>query len=244
MSQSTRSGPPRVQRALLLAAGVGSRLAPLTKTTPKCLVDINGKPLLDYWLDLLFAGGIARVLINVHWLSDQVVDHISKSPWRDRIDIVHEDELLGTGGTIAANRSWLGDEPCVVAHADNLTRFDLARFIAAHELRPPQCAMTMLAFHTDVPQSCGILELDDANVVQAFHEKVSNPPGTLANAAVYILEPEVADYAAGLGRAFVDLSTEVIPEFVGRIYAVEATDYHRDIGTPESLEKARREFLA
>ncbi|MGJ4945734.1 nucleotidyltransferase family protein [Bradyrhizobium sp. HKCCYLS1011] len=229
-------------RALLLAAGIGSRLRPLTNTTPKCLVTVHDRPLLDYWLDLVFEGGIERALLNTHWLADQVRAHVAQSPWRSRIDLVHEDELLGTGGTVLANREWFGGRPFLVAHADNLTDFDVAGLIAAHDKRPAGCIMSMLAFRTDDPNSCGILELDRQNRVIAFHEKVPNPPGNLANGAVYIFEPEVIDDIAALGKAVVDLSTEIIPNYLGRILCVETAGYHRDIGNPESLRRAHLEF--
>jgi mannose-1-phosphate guanylyltransferase len=229
-------------RALLLAAGIGSRLRPLTNTTPKCLVTVHDRPLLDYWLDLVFAGGIERALLNTHWLADQVRAHVETSPWRSRIDLVHEDELLGTGGTVLANRDWFGGQAFLVAHADNLTDFDVAGLIAAHNSRPAGCIMTMLAFRTDDPRSCGILELDQQNRVLAFHEKVENPPGNLANGAVYIFEPDVIDDIARLGRTVVDLSTEIIPNYLGRILCVETSGYHRDIGNPESLRRAHLEF--
>lgn len=229
-------------RALLLAAGLGTRLRPLTLTVPKCLVEIEGKPLLDYWLESLFAAGIERVLINTHWLAEVVREHVARSPYRDRVDLVHEAELLGTGGTILANRAWLGREAFLVAHADNLTTFDVPGLIAAHRERPAGCVMTMLAFHTDAPKTCGILELDENGVVAGFHEKVENPPGNLANAAVYICGPEIVDFIAGRGTDLVDLSTEVIPTFVGRINAVVTDGYHRDIGSMEALERARADF--
>ena len=229
-------------RALLLAAGIGSRLRPLTNTTPKCLVRVHDRPLLDYWLDLVFEGGIERALLNTHWLADQVRAHVAQSPWRSRIDLVHEAELLGTGGTVLANREWFGGRPFLVAHADNLTDFDVAGLIAAHDKRPAGCIMSMLAFRTDDPGSCGILELDRENRVIAFHEKVPNPPGNLANGAVYIFEPEVIDDISALGKAVVDLSTEIIPNYLGRILCVETAGYHRDIGNPESLRRAHLEF--
>jgi mannose-1-phosphate guanylyltransferase len=229
-------------RALLLAAGIGSRLRPLTNTTPKCLVRVHDRPLLDYWLDLVFDGGIDRALLNTYWLADQVRAHVEHSRWRSRIDIVHEQELLGTGGTVLANQKWFGEQPFLVAHADNLTDFDVAGLIAAHTSRPSGCIMTMLAFRTDDPRSCGILELDRQNRVLAFHEKVENPPGNLANGAVYIFEPEVIDDIAQLGRSVVDLSTEIIPNYLGRILCVETSGYHRDIGNPESLRRAHSEF--
>src|SRR5229473_2981125 len=229
-------------RALLLAAGIGSRLLPITATTPKCLVVINGRPLLDYWLELLFGAGIERVLVNTHWLAEQVDAYVKASRWASRIDLVHEDELLGTGGTVLANRQWFQGQPFMLAHADNLTDFDVGALIAAHRTRPPGHVMTMLGFRTDDPSSCGILELDDRGTVVAFHEKVEAPPGNLANGAVYVFEPEVVDAIACIGRPTVDLSTEIIPRFIGRILCVETDGYHRDIGTPESLRQACAEF--
>src|ERR1700749_2685580 len=101
-------------RALLLAAGTGRRLRPLTNTTPKCLVPVHGRPLLDYWLDLVFEGGVERALLNTHWLPDQVQAHVAASRWRSRIDLVHESNLLGTGGTVLANRAWFQGEDFLV----------------------------------------------------------------------------------------------------------------------------------
>jgi mannose-1-phosphate guanylyltransferase len=225
-------------RALLLAAGMGLRLLPVTATTAKCMVEINGRPLLDYWLALLFEAGIERVLVNTHWLPAQVTAFVQASRWADRIDMVHEEELLGTGGTILANREWFRGQPFIVAHADNLTDFDVRGFVEAHRARPAGHAITMLGFRTDTPRSCGILELDRRGTVIAFHEKVDEPPGNLANGAVYIFEPEVLEAIDAIGRPVVDLSTEIIPRFVGRILCVETRGYHRDIGTPESLARA------
>ncbi|MBV8926688.1 MAG: nucleotidyltransferase family protein [Bradyrhizobium sp.] len=225
-------------RALLLAAGKGLRLLPITATTAKCMVEINGRPLLDYWLELLFEAGIQRVLVNTHWQADQVTAFARASRWADRIDLVHESELLGTGGTVLANRHWFQARPFMVAHADNLTDFDVRGLLKAHRARPEGHAITMLGFRTDTPSSCGILELDRRGTVTAFHEKVDDPPGNLANGAVYIFEPEVVNAIAAIGRPVVDLSTEIIPCYVGRMLCVETSGYHRDIGTPESLRRA------
>ncbi|MGV8996298.1 MAG: nucleotidyltransferase family protein [Parvibaculaceae bacterium] len=229
-------------RALLLAAGIGSRLRPITDTVPKCLVPIHGKPLLGYWLELLLNGTMERVLINTHYLPDQVRQFVAASPFKDRIDLVNETELLGTGGTAFANEAFFGNAPFLVAHADNLTTFNVDAFVKRHEAKPAYCAITMLAFRTDDPRSCGILEVDGSDVVQAFHEKVETPPGNLANAAVYIFEPEVLDYMNTLNKNVIDLSTEVIPHYLGRICVMENDGYHRDIGNIESLRRAHEEF--
>jgi mannose-1-phosphate guanylyltransferase len=229
-------------RALLLAAGLGTRLRPLTEHVPKCLVPIHGKPLLGYWFDLLLGNGIERVLVNTHYLAEVVREFVAGSPWRSRVALVHEERLLGTGGTVLANRAFFQGSAFLVAHADNLTRFDVQAFIQRHEARPPGVAITMMTFRTDSPQSCGIVEEDARGVVTAFHEKVANPPGNLANAAVYIFEPEVVNFLKRMGKEIIDLSTEVIPAFVGRIQTFHNAGYHRDIGTLESLRLAEQEF--
>lgn len=233
-------------KVLLLAAGLGTRLRPITDKIPKCLVPVCGKPLLGYWLELLTQAGIEKILVNTHYLPESVRNFIRIQPESilSRVSLVHEESLLGTGGTVLRNRDYFGREPFIVAHADNLTLFDVRAFINAHRGRPPGTAITMMTFSTDVPRSCGVVEIDNDGVVRAFHEKVENPPSNIANAAVYIFEPEVVDYIDGLGKSFVDLSTEVIPYYVGRIAAYYNNQYHRDIGTPESLRIAEREFAS
>lgn len=230
-------------KALLLAAGLGTRLRPLTDQTPKCLVTLRGKPLLEYWLDLLVPNGCSRILINTHYLSSAVRSFVAASKWRDAITLAHEDELLGTGGTVLKNRAFLSGGPFLVAHADNLTRFDVGAFIDRHARRPPGVEITMMTFDTDQPQSCGIVEVDARGMVTAFHEKSPQAPGNLANAAVYIFEPSVCDFLAALGKEVIDLSTEVLPHYLRRMQAWHNAGYHRDIGSAESLARAEREYV-
>jgi len=229
-------------RAVLLAAGLGTRLRPLTDELPKCLVPIQGRPLLSYWLDLLLPNGIERVLVNTHYLPEMVRHFVAQSRWHERITLVHEEHLLGTAGTVLKNRDFFQGKTFLLAHADNLTRFDVQDFVKRHQLRPAGTLITMMTFRTDTPRACGIVEEDARGVVTRFHEKVATPPSDLANAAVYILEPAVLDFLSGLNKVFIDFSTEVIPAFLGRICTWENTGYHRDIGTPESLQQAEKEF--
>jgi mannose-1-phosphate guanylyltransferase len=230
-------------KALLLAAGLGTRLRPLTDTVPKCLVPIRGKPLLDYWLDHLLGQGIAReVRINTHHLADRVIDHVAQSRWRERIELVHEEALLGTGGTVLANREWLGRSPFLVVHADNLTDAHLGDLVAAHHAADRDILLTLLAFRTDRPRDCGILELDAGGRVTAFHEKVEHPPGDLANGAVYVFAPEVLDHLGGIGKSVIDLSTEVIPVLLPRVQARVHSGFFKDIGSPDALREAEALF--
>lgn len=229
-------------RALLLAAGLGTRLRPLTNYLPKCLVPIHGRPLLDYWLETLLENGIEQVLINTHYMAPMVKQYLKKSTWLPHITLVHEEKLLGTGGTILENRDFFQDEAFLVAHADNLTIFDFQKFFYQHTVRCSGTEMTMMVFETPDPKSCGIVSLDSRGVVQAFHEKVVNPPGNLANGAVYIFEPLVLEWMAALGKPQLDLSTEVIPNFLGKIFTYYNDLYHRDIGTMESWTETKRDF--
>ncbi len=230
-------------KALLLAAGFGTRLRPITETVPKCLVPIHGKPLLGYWLDMLLPPGITDILINTHYLPECVRDFIHSHLDRDRVSLVHEEVLLGTAGTILKNRKWLEDGPFLLAHADNLTRFDIQAFMRAHQMRKQGVEITMMTFKTDAPQSCGIVECNEDNLVIGFHEKVPHPPGNEANAAVYIIEPSVIAFIGLQGKEILDFSTEVLPHYLGKMQIFRNTDYHRDIGTPESLRLAELEFV-
>lgn len=229
-------------RVLLLAAGHGTRLRPLTNSVPKCLVPIHDRPLLDYWLEMVFTAGFERALVNTHYLADQVHAFISSSVWRDKVDIVHEPELLGTAGTVLANRDYLEGDSFLLVHADNLSDADLSNLADCHARRPPAIEVTMLAFRTETPSTCGILEVDENGCLKAFHEKVADPPGNLANGAVYMVSPEVVERIANLGRPFVDFSVDIIPNMMGRIQVVEHPGYHRDIGNLESLRRANIEF--
>ncbi|MEM7466138.1 MAG: nucleotidyltransferase family protein [Pseudomonadota bacterium] len=229
-------------KALLLAAGLGTRLRPITNTIPKCLVPIHGFPLLGYWFDLLFAAGFERVLVNTHYFSESVERFVATNRWREQIDLVFEENLLGTGGTVKNNVSFFAGEAGLVAHADNLSRFDVAAFLARHRVRPSLAEITMMTFDTDAPKSCGIVEEDRDGLVQAFHEKSSNPPSCRANGAVFVFEPSVFDFICQLEKDHIEISTDVLPRFLGRICTFLNNDYHRDIGTPEGLALAEREF--
>jgi mannose-1-phosphate guanylyltransferase len=230
-----------VKRGLLLAGGYGSRLRPLTDTLPKCLVPIGGQPLLYYWLKTLLSRSspshLERVIVNTHYLPQQVYAFIQSSPWADRIDLTHEETLLGTAGTVRVNRGYFGEEPFLVAHADNLTIFSLSEFNNAFLNRPDGCIGTMMTFQTDQPSQCGILEQDARGVVVGYHEKVPNPPSDLANAAVFIFDSDIHDILHRY-QGDLDLCGHTVPRLTGRLNTYRNIEYHRDIGTPDSYEAA------
>lgn len=182
------------------------------------------------------------LLLNLGYMADRVRDYIEACPYRENVETVYEPALLGTAGTLLQNRGFFNNEPLMLIHADNLSVFNVRDFIRRHQERPAGCVITMMTFVTDSPRTCGIVELDERGVVTAFHEKVDNPPGNMANGAVYILEPDLFSFLESIRKECIDFSTEVLPHFVGRIATYHNADYHRDIGTVESYHQALKTF--
>ena len=225
-------------RAILLSAGLGTRLRPITNNTPKCLVPINGVPLLHIWLERLTAAGIGPFLVNTHYLANKVNAFIEESSFRTKTKVTFEEYLLGTAGTLIKNLDFFQGGDGLLIHTDNYCLADFSVFERAHNNRPLGCLMTMMTFRTDAPSSCGIVEVDDNGVVFGFHEKVENPPGNLANGAVYILSSELLEIIKTDLNYVTDFSTEVLYRFKGYIFSHEISDVFVDVGTPDRYEKA------
>ena len=229
-------------KAILLTAGFGSRLRPITDVLPKCLLPINARPLLEYWFSMLSNAGVTSILINLHYLPQIMKEWVQLSEYASNIKMVYEESLLGTGGTLLQNRNFAGEEPVMLIHADNLCSTDIKAYIDAHKNLPHGTEITMMTFDTTTPETCGIIETDNSDIVRAFYEKVADPPGNRANAAVYIVEPSVMEHLTSFNKSFIDFSTEVLPHFLGKINTFHNTNYHRDIGNPQSYLMAQIEY--
>lgn len=237
-SKSTDIGRTRV---LLLAAGHGTRLRPFTDDWPKCLMPIQKRALLEIWLDGLRDIGVETALVNLHAHSEKVREFLRRPKYQTWVKNVYEKDLLGTAGTVRANLDYLGSETTFLAHADNLCVCNLKDFFEFHYYRRPiGTLMTMMTFTTETPKSCGIVELDDRGIVRKFHEKVSNPPGNKANAAIYLLDASVLNWIRERPEIS-DFSNEVIPHFMGKIATWHNSGVMRDIGTPEALKAAQKD---
>lgn len=217
-------------KALLLAAGLGTRLRPITNSTPKCLVTIKGRPLLELWLEKLMNSKIRSVLINTHYLHDKVEEFIAKSPYKELVSLIHESTLLGTAGTILRNYDLLYGNDVLVAHADNYFMEDLSGLLNAHNERPHYCEMTMMTFVTESPEECGIIHTDKDGVVTDFYEKETPPRGNIANGAVYVFSSKLMNELKMMGEVR-DISTEVLPKLLGRIFTYQIQGSFIDIGT-------------
>ena len=225
--------------AILLAAGLGTRLSPLSDDWPKCLMPVHGRPLLEYWLTALSAAGISQTTVNLHHFKDEVHQFLNRPALSHRVSLFFEDALLGTAGSVRAITKNRTSGTILVIHADNWSHSDLAALLAHHAQAASRgMLMTMMTFDTDTPEQCGIVVTDSDGTLQAFFEKSANPPGKRANAAVYVLEPAVIDWLQAHPEV-TDFSTEVIPEFIGQIACWHHEGVHRDIGTPQALITAQ-----
>ena len=226
-------------RALLLAAGKGTRLKPLTNDWPKCLMPIGDRPLLEYWLQTLHQVGIKKILVNLHHHSEKVEEFLQRPRFKDRVDSVFEEKLLGATGTFLANRNYFQNCTTLLIHADNWCQCNFDNFLSFHMYRRPLGTnITMMTFFTDSPQSCGIVKCDGQGVVQEFYEKCNNPTSNLANAAVYLLDSSVLQWLEKQTKVH-DFSTQVLPKFLGKIATWHNDFVHKDIGTINSLQIAQ-----
>jgi mannose-1-phosphate guanylyltransferase len=227
-------------KAVVLAAGLGTRLRPLTDTTPKCLIGVRGRTLLDIWLDALARVGADEVLVNAHHLSEQVEAHVALRWGRPpRVRLVHEPVLLGSAGTLRANEDFVrGEDMFLTINADNLTDFDLQHLVDAH--RDGAALATITVFESDRPSECGVVDVRDG-VVVGFEEKPTAPRSNLANAGMYAFHPDVIDLIRGPDP--LDVGYDLLPRLIHRARAVALGDaYLADIGTPAALERARLEW--
>ncbi len=226
-------------KAFLLAAGLGTRLRPLTDTIPKCMVSIRGRPLLDIWLDSLVSAGVEEVLVNLHHRPEVVRRHLEGRRGLPSVHLAYEEELLGSAGTLAAHKDWIDGEELVLAcNADNLTDFDLRALVDVHG--SSGTLATLALFRAERPHECGIVEIDDRGRMIGFCEKPAKPASDLANAGMYAFDPQVIEDIPA--RPPKDIGFDVLPRLVGRAQTTIVSGYFRDIGTPEALRRAQEEW--
>ncbi len=228
-------------KAILLSAGMGKRLRPLTYRLPKVLAPLNGRPLLDYWLEICETGGISEVLINGHYLADQIEAFVGHARTRYRMDIhfVYEEKLFGTGGTVRRCKDFVADDDIFFfCHSDNFTNIDLRDFMDFHRRR--DTALSVALFRTNIPTQCGIAEtIDDDGLITEFTEKPLRPKTNLASAAMFLMSPSVIDdYFPE--REHIDFSRDILPRMTGSMYGYLIKGFNLDIGTWQNYESANR----
>jgi NDP-sugar pyrophosphorylase family protein len=231
-----------IDTAIVLAAGLGTRLGPLTDETPKVLLPIGGEPLLCRTLALLADSGIRRVGLNVHYHAAKVRDAVGDgSRWGMTAFYSEEPELLGSAGALRPMKAFLGDEAFAVLYGDMLTDFDVAALAEFHDSRGATLSLALT--HQEDPRRCGVVEHDGDGRVRSFVEKPSDaPPNAAVNAGVYVCEPRVLEW---IPEGHSDFGRDVIPAMLAAgegLFGYTTNAFFQDIGTPDGYRIAEESW--
>ena len=226
-------------RAMVMAAGLGKRLRPLTYEIPKPLVPVGNRPIMEHILALLARDGFSEVIANLHWFPETIRDRFGDGAALG-LDLTYsyEERLLGTAGGVRNVREYFGSEPFVVMAADALTDIDLAELARAHAEHDWIATLAVKPVK-DTSEYGVVVTADDGRVV-GFQEKPdpAEARSDLANCMIYVLEPEIFDYFPPAEE--VDFALDVFPALLERDvpFGVHSTDaYWNDVGSlPEYLQ--------
>lgn len=230
-------------KGMILAAGLGTRLRPLTLTTPKPLVEVGGEPLIFRSLRMLKSAGVEEVVINLHHLGDKIRQALGDGG-QFGLSIAYSDEpeILGSGGGIKQAEPMLADATFFVVNGDALLNVDLNAVLEFHRARH---AMATMVLRPDPdPDAWGAIEIDADQRIRQFVNKlppVAAPLRKLMFTGVHVLEPAVFRY---LPLAFSSINEVFYPKAIAEgnpIYGYVYDGYWSDVGTPESLETVRRD---
>jgi len=230
-------------KAMILAAGEGTRLRPLTRDMPKPMLPVGGRPLIGHLVALLREHGVTDIAVNLHHRPQAIPAYLGDgSSFGVKVTYSHEDVLLGSAGAVKKLAPFF-DEGFFVLYGDVLTDIDLSALAACHRKR--RASLTMALHEVDEPSRCGIAEVNGDGMVQRFREKP--PPrevfSTWANAGVYAAEPSILRFIPE-GSSF-DFGNQLIPILLERgqpIGAYLSNSYFLDIGAPERYERAERDL--
>ena len=222
-----------------MAAGLGTRLRPLTYDIPKPMVPVANRPIMEHILALLARHDVGEVIANLHWFPETIHEHLGDGS-RLGIDLSysHEEVLLGTAGGVRNVREFLGDEQFCVLAADALTDLDLGALVSEHRERG--WIATLATKRVPNVSDYGVVVAGSDGRVQGFQEKPdpAEALSDLANCMIYVLEPEIFDYFPA--KQEVDFALDVFPALLEHDvpFGVHVADaYWNDVGSlPEYLQ--------
>lgn len=230
-------------KAMLFAAGKGTRLQPLTNNTPKCLVEAGGKPLLEHNINYLRDSGVGSIVINAHHLADQVETFVQSNDFGVEIAVSHEAELLETGGGLFNARQHFEGESCfVVCNSDIYTDFDLKALIETHKSSQNLATLAVARRETsrylrfnEASLLCGWEDQKNQKVISWSEEAYE----TWAFNGLQVMSPGMFEYMKGFGSRFTTISAYLEAAQQGqRIVAQPMGDaFWLDIGTQEKLAR-------
>lgn len=228
--------------AFILAAGLGTRLLPYTRTIPKPLFTLLSKPILGHCMEQLTAIGCTKIIINTHHLHDQIADYIGTHPLGRSIEIIHEPRILDTGGAIANAASFLTDDPFFVINADIISSINLEKLYQFH--LDSLCTATLVLHDHEVFNTVGVDP-------QGYIENFDSPDNGLAFTGVHVLSPDIFEHFPSIDNhsrdpekfSIIETYKQLCP--LKKINAVIETDiFWADIGTPAAYSNTSMLMLA
>lgn len=225
-----------VKKAVILAAGLGTRLGDLTKDVPKVMVPIAGKPMLEHHVEWLRGFGVEEFFFNLYYLPGVIRDYFGDgSRWDVSIRYSQEKELLGTAGSLHGFRDFL-DSTFLVQYGDVFSRLDLAGLEAFHRSRG---SMASLVVHpSSHPHDSDIVELGEEDAIRVIHHKPGDDRfGNMGNAGAYLLEPDALNFLAPT-PVEEDFCCDLFPKMLASespVFGYNTDDLLLDVGTPERL---------
>jgi mannose-1-phosphate guanylyltransferase/mannose-1-phosphate guanylyltransferase/phosphomannomutase len=222
-----------------MAAGLGTRLRPLTWDVPKPMVPVANRPIMEHVVELLARNDLGEIVANLHWFGDLVRNAFGDGS-RLGVEITYseEEKLLGTAGGVRNVREFFGSEPFVVLAADALTDIDLGALARTHAEN--DWIATLAAVKVEDTSEYGVIVTGDDGRVQGFQEKPdpAEAVSNLANCMIYVLEPEIFDYFPD--KEEVDFALDVFPALLEADvpFGVHSSgEYWNDVGSlPEYLQ--------
>lgn len=233
-------------KAMIMAAGVGSRLMPLTATVSKPMVPIVNKPVMEYSVDLLKRHGITDIIANLHYLPDTIRGHFKDgSDFGVEMNYSYEEKLMGTAGGVKNNQWFLEEETFVILSGDGLTDIDLTEMYKFH--KENKALATIALKPVEDVTKFGVVVLDGDNSITAFQEKPKQEEAlsNLVNTGIYMFEPEIFNYIPE--KTFYDFGKELFPLLVEKglpFYGWETDAYWSDIGSFDTYKWAQYDILA
>ena len=180
----------------------------------------------------------------MHYLHEQVEKFIlSHYSGDNRIITIYEEKLLGTGGSLLKYQKYFESNQFFVVHADNYVDIDFQKFVQFHNCQPQSIYGSMLTFRSTEPEKCGIVEIDENNLLTNFYEKISSPPSNLANGAIYIFNKNIFKYlnTFKFNKDVIDISIDFIPLLIKKLTCWENKNgFIVDIGTIKNYELANK----
>ncbi len=239
----------KVKKAIILAGGKGTRLYPVTLETPKPLLTVNKRPIINYLIDMFKKHGVQEIAVTV-----RESDFEDFSWWLRRwqndlggvwVNIMVEKEPMGTIGYWAHNlHTWTGDEPFFLTNGDELKDVDLSALAEHHEKHG--AAATIAAVEVPNPKEYGVIVFSGDHV-ETFLEKPENPPSNFISSGLYLIDPKVREYllpAIERGEKFLMIEKDLFPKLTGdkKLAAFKSYGKWFDCGNLERWEKAINEW--